>query len=100
MHTVLEDIDLLLAPAPDIEGLYDRVADRYEQFRAPEPAEKNDGLCPIRPSQFCNCDGFGIATPSVRRAFHTGTSILFSKDNRAAPDRKDSPCKRCVNHLR
>ncbi len=35
MHTVLEDIDLLLTPTPpDIEGLYDRIANRYEQFRA------------------------------------------------------------------
>ncbi len=35
MHTLLEDIDLLLTPAPtDMEGLYDRVADQYEQFRS------------------------------------------------------------------
>ncbi len=35
MHNVLEDIDLLLTTAPsDTEGLYDRVADRYERFRA------------------------------------------------------------------
>lgn len=31
----LEDIDLLLAPAPsDTRGVYDRVADRYERFRS------------------------------------------------------------------
>lgn len=35
MHTLLEDIDLLLTPTPtDMEGLYDRVADQYEQFRS------------------------------------------------------------------
>lgn len=35
MHTLLEDIDLLLTPAPpDTEGLYDRVADQYERFRS------------------------------------------------------------------
>ena len=35
MHTLLEDIDLLLTPAPpDTEGLYDRVAGQYEQFRS------------------------------------------------------------------
>jgi len=35
MHTLLEEIDLLLTPAPpDTEGLYDRVADQYEQFRS------------------------------------------------------------------
>ncbi len=35
MHTLLEDIDLLLTPAPpDTAGLYDRVADQYEQFRS------------------------------------------------------------------
>ena len=35
MTTVLDDIDLLLTPAPaDTKGLYDRVADQYEQFRA------------------------------------------------------------------
>ncbi len=35
MHNVLEDIDILLTTAPpDTGGLYDRVADRYEQFRA------------------------------------------------------------------
>ena len=35
MHSLLEDIDLLLTPVPpDTEGLYDRVADQYEQFRS------------------------------------------------------------------
>lgn len=35
MHTLLEDIDRLLTPAPpDTAGLYDRVADQYEQFRS------------------------------------------------------------------
>jgi len=35
MHGVLENIDLLLTPAPvDTGALYDRVAGQYEQFRA------------------------------------------------------------------
>ncbi len=35
MPTLLEDIDLLLTPAPaNPEGLYDPVADQYEQFRS------------------------------------------------------------------
>ena len=35
MHKLLEDLTLLLASTPsDTEGLYDRVADRYEHFRA------------------------------------------------------------------
>jgi ubiquinone/menaquinone biosynthesis C-methylase UbiE len=35
MPGLIDDLDLLLAPAPsDTKGVYDRVADRYEQFRS------------------------------------------------------------------
>jgi ubiquinone/menaquinone biosynthesis C-methylase UbiE len=35
MPGLIDDIDLLLTPAPsDTKGVYDRVADRYEQFRS------------------------------------------------------------------